>query len=296
MCWSENFCRPIYKSFNSLKQILFICFVTAPVCNVLKLSKKIIRLSFIIFFYHSLNILSTIWMKGWNTFCRYEITVEDQQPEFDRKGSQRKDDPRPETSFGLRQNETRSSKKDKSYPDIQEGTSVQKRIEELQKRSEQDGSHNAKCPKDAQENEAVRMNGQKPHPQGESTKRPEETPKKDNGVHQYANKEAAVKSDSRKDDLEYGMSRLKIQNQGSGSDYDKAGQSSSNVDSGRGSAVYSSGRRPMPEEQGLQQGRDLCIRIFLEKCSLPTYFSLFTHTHIVKQLILYLFIYSLLLC
>ncbi|XP_026674882.1 uncharacterized protein LOC108631694, partial [Ceratina calcarata] len=58
-----------------------------------------------------------------------------------------------------------------------------------------------------------------------------------------------IKSDARKDELEHGMSRLKIQNQGSGSDYDKTGQSSSNVDSGRGSAVYSSGRRPPPEDQ-----------------------------------------------
>lgn len=31
---------------------------------------------------------------------------------------------------------------------------------------------------------------------------------------------------------------------GASSDYDKAGQSSSNADSGRGSAAYSSGRRP----------------------------------------------------
>lgn len=39
---------------------------------------------------------------------------------------------------------------------------------------------------------------------------------------------------------------LRKHNTGSGasSDYDKAGQSSSNADSGRGSAAYSSGRRP----------------------------------------------------
>lgn len=42
------------------------------------------------------------------------------------------------------------------------------------------------------------------------------------------------------------VKNLRKHNTGSGtsSDYDKAGQSSSNADSGRGSAAYSSGRRP----------------------------------------------------
>ncbi|XP_034943373.1 myb-like protein P isoform X2 [Chelonus insularis] len=60
----------------------------------------------------------------------------------------------------------------------------------------------------------------------------------------------------KREDLEHRMARMKIQNQGSGSDYDKPGQSSSNVDSGRGSAVYSSGRRPPLVDQNHQQARD----------------------------------------
>lgn len=71
------------------------------------------------------------------------------------------------------------------------------------------------------------------------------------GHHQKDTASIAVKLELMKKDelLEQGMNRLKLQNHpGSGSDYDKAGQSSSNVDSGRGSAVYSSGRRPPPED------------------------------------------------
>lgn len=52
------------------------------------------------------------------------------------------------------------------------------------------------------------------------------------------------------------MRNLRKQNTGSAtsSDYDKAGQSSSNADSGRGSAAYSSGRRP----GGIDTNNDNC--------------------------------------
>lgn len=121
---------------------------------------------------------------------------------------------------------------------------MQKRIEEIQKRTEQQDVHlGTKSPKDDADGSRV----------GLATKMIGETAKRFE-VGQYNGKESVVKSDNRKDDLEHGISRMKIQNQGSGSDYDKAGQSSSNVDSGRGSAVYSSGRRPPPEDHNLTQG------------------------------------------
>lgn len=187
---------------------------------------------------------------------RYEITVEDRsQGESGRNGSQRNEEYRPETSFGIRRDETRTSKRDHEQSssgqegggggqDSTEGNSVQKRIEELQKRAEQEGGHFSS--KSAKEDaEGLRV-GLATKMIGEASKRLE--------AGQYGGKEVAVKADSRKDDLEQGIGRLKIQNQGSGSDYDKAGQSSSNVDSGRGSAVYSSGRRPPPDDQTLAQG------------------------------------------
>ncbi|XP_070513333.1 uncharacterized protein [Cardiocondyla obscurior] len=183
---------------------------------------------------------------------RYEITVEDRsQCEPGRNGLQRNEEYRPETSFGIRKDETRASKRDQEQgsaqemgQDTMEGNSVQKRIEELQKRVEQDGHFNSKLPKD--DADGLRV--------GLATKMISEASKKLDGG-QYSGKEPAMKSD-RKDDLEQGIGRLKIQNQGSGSDYDKAGQSSSNVDSGRGSAVYSSGRRPPPDDQTLAQVQD----------------------------------------
>ncbi|EGI62596.1 hypothetical protein G5I_09070 [Acromyrmex echinatior] len=183
---------------------------------------------------------------------RYEITVEDRsQCESGRNGLQRNEEYRPETSFGIRRDETRTSKREQEQGSGQEGgqnsiegNSVQKRIEELQKRTEQESHLNSKPPKD--DADGLRV--------GLATKMIGETSKRlDSG--QYSGKESVVKSD-RKDDLEQGIGRLKIQNQGSGSDYDKAGQSSSNVDSGRGSAVYSSGRRPPPDDQTLAQAQD----------------------------------------
>ncbi|XP_025159075.1 uncharacterized protein LOC105187047 isoform X2 [Harpegnathos saltator] len=198
---------------------------------------------------------------------RYEITVEDRnQDETGRNGSQRNDEYRPETSFGIRRDETRTSKREHEQSssgqegagggggggggggqDLVEGNSVQKRIEELQKRAEQEGGHFGS--KSAKETDADGLRI------GLATKMIGEASKRLEGG-QYGGKETAVKADSRKDDLERGIGRLKIQNQGSGSDYDKTGQSSSNVDSGRGSAVYSSGRRPPPDDQTLAQVQD----------------------------------------
>lgn len=183
---------------------------------------------------------------------KYEITVEEHQTDFGRSGSQKKDEYRPETSFGIRREEARSSKREQEnnnhhHQEAQNSIqtlSVQKRIEELQKKNEQDGIYTAKLSKEGSENEDVRNSGQKI----EISKRLENS--------QVNNKENYLKGESRKDELEHGIARMKIQGQGqgSGSDYDKAGQSSSNVDSGRGSAVYSSGRRPLPENQGHAQG------------------------------------------
>ncbi|XP_076240975.1 uncharacterized protein LOC143183336 [Calliopsis andreniformis] len=175
---------------------------------------------------------------------RYEITVENHGPgEFG--DSQRKDEHRPETSFGIRRDEPiRCSKRDQeqvgvSGPENQEseGASVQKRIEEIQKRAEE-SHYSPKASKEHAEADAARSSSGSKIGNSDGSKRAENQYAKDFG-----------KSESRKDELEHGIGRLKIQNQGSGSDYDKAGQSSSNVDSGRGSAVYSSGRRPPPEDQ-----------------------------------------------
>ncbi|XP_051176444.1 putative mediator of RNA polymerase II transcription subunit 26 isoform X2 [Leptopilina boulardi] len=190
---------------------------------------------------------------------KYEITVEEHQMDFGRSGSQRKDEYRPETSFGIRREEARSSKREQDHhhhhnnnkqQDAQNSNqtlSVQKRIEELQKKNEQDGIYTAKLSKEGSENEdIIRNSGQKM----DITKRMENS-------QIINNKENYMKNETRnKDDIEHGIARMKIQGQGSGSDYDKAGQSSSNVDSGRGSAVYSSGRRPPPENQGHAQGQD----------------------------------------
>ncbi|XP_015587077.1 uncharacterized protein LOC107263917 isoform X3 [Cephus cinctus] len=173
---------------------------------------------------------------------KYEITVEDRQAEFARNGSQRKEEYRPETSFGIRREELRASKRDQDYvEESKDSSAVQKRVEELQKRGET--SYSPKLSKESLDNDIVRNTTHNTSKRIDD-KRPE------------AVKENPIKGDTRRDDLDQGMSRLKIQNQGSGSDYDKAGQSSSNVDSGRGSAVYSSGRRPPPEDQGLPQGQD----------------------------------------
>ncbi|XP_017763585.1 PREDICTED: uncharacterized protein LOC108553271, partial [Eufriesea mexicana] len=178
---------------------------------------------------------------------RYEITVEDRgQGEFRRSDSQRKDEYRPETSFGIRRDDAvRCSKREQEQMGIpgqenqeSEGTSVQKRIEELQKRAEEN-HYNPKVSKEGLETDVTRSSPGTKIGNGDGPKRME---------NQYT-KDTVAKSDARKDELEHGIGRLKIQNQGSGSDYDKAGQSSSNVDSGRGSAVYSSGRRPPPEDQ-----------------------------------------------
>ncbi|XP_012148667.2 uncharacterized protein LOC100877788 isoform X3 [Megachile rotundata] len=168
---------------------------------------------------------------------RYEITVEDRGlGEFGRTDSQRKDEYRPETSFGIRRDDAvRCSKREQEAPAQEnqesEATSVQKRIEELQKRAEE-SHYGAKVSKEGD------ADGARNCLKSVDTKRNESQYPKEPG-----------KTEARKDELEHGIGRLKIQNQGSGSDYDKAGQSSSNVDSGRGSAVYSSGRRPPPEDQ-----------------------------------------------
>ncbi|KAG7198059.1 hypothetical protein KM043_018229 [Ampulex compressa] len=173
---------------------------------------------------------------------RYEITVEDHGQEFGRSGSEKKEEYRPETSFGIRREENgRSSKKEQEFQQAQEGQdsdgSVQRRIEELQKKSEETGYGTSKLSKELEET----RNGGKSK---EAGKRLEQGQFKD------------CKQECRKDELEHGIAKLKIQNQGSGSDYDKAGQSSSNVDSGRGSAVYSSGRHPPPEDLNLTQVQD----------------------------------------
>lgn len=118
---------------------------------------------------------------------------------------------------------------------------MQAKIKEFQERSEQETS---KVTKDNQEFEN-RVNGQ--------VKKCED--KTDNVNTSYKDENSRKDLSCRKNDLEHGIDRLKIQHLGSGSEYDKAGQSSSNVDSGRGSAVYSSGRRVLPEEAGLQQGQ-----------------------------------------
>ncbi|XP_076169197.1 uncharacterized protein LOC143147653 [Ptiloglossa arizonensis] len=178
---------------------------------------------------------------------RYEITVENHGlGEFGRSDSQRKDEYRLETSFAIRRDETiRCSKREQDSVGVPgqentelEGTSVQKRIEELQKRVEEN-HYGAKPSKDTMEPDGARSSSGLKIGHVDGTKRVE---------NQYT-KDAVLKSETKKDELEHGIGRLKIQNQGSGSDYDKAGQSSSNVDSGRGSAVYSSGRRPPPEDQ-----------------------------------------------
>jgi hypothetical protein len=172
---------------------------------------------------------------------------------------QRNEEYRPDAGFGIRRDEnSRSSKREQEQgssnqeggQDLTEGSSVQKRIEELQKRAEQEGHFNCKPKDDGADGLRV---GLATKMIGEASKRLE--------AGQYSAKETVMKSDSRKDDLEQGIGRLKIQNQGSGSDYDKAGQSSSNVDSGRGSAVYSSGRRPPPDDQTLAQGEHLLKNI-----------------------------------
>ena len=186
---------------------------------------------------------------------KYEITVEDRQSDFGRNGSQRKEEYRSEPSFGVRRNEVRSSKREQEQTqEAQNSTqniSVQKRIEEVQKKSEQDGIYTAKVSKESTENDKIRNSGQK----ADTSKRLEAA--------QFNSKENFSKNESRKDDLEHGIARLKIQGQGSGSDYDKTGQSSSNVDSGRGSAVYSSGRRPPPEDHDLVQGWNIHFLHFI---------------------------------
>lgn len=180
---------------------------------------------------------------------RYEITVEDRgQGEFGKTESQRKDEYRAETGFAIRRDDAvRCSKREQeqlapasSCQENQESETsfIQKKIEELQKRPEEN-HYNVKVLKESVETDIGRSSSGTKIGNGEPLKKME---------NQYA-KDSLMKSETRKDELEHGISRLKIQNQGSGSDYDKAGQSSSNVDSGRGSAVYSSGRRPPPEDQ-----------------------------------------------
>lgn len=196
------------------------------------------------------------------------------QCEPGRNGLQRNEEYRPETSFGIRRDETRTSKREQEQGSSSqeggqnsvEGNSVQKRIEELQKRTEQEGHLNSKPLKD--DADGLRV--------GLATKMISEASKRlDSG--QYSGKESVVKSD-RKDDLEQGIGRLKIQNQGSGSDYDKAGQSSSNVDSGRGSAVYSSGRRPPPDDQTLAQGKNRLSDFTLNFLVVVILLHTYTHT------------------
>ena len=215
---------------------------------------------------------------------KYEITVEERvgDMEFGRQGSQRQhqqhDEVRPETSFGVRRDEARSSKRDLITGEYlqqdanQEGKdlgAVQKRIEEMRKRNEQEGisSNYGQKIKDISEVDSTRMNpAQKNQGQvNDAAKKIEDNSRRlENSGFQDRNG-AINKLDGRKDDLEHGMSRLKLQNQGSGSDYEKAGQSSSNVDSGRGSAVYSSGRRPAPEDQSHPPGLFIYCKIFIIK-------------------------------
>lgn len=203
---------------------------------------------------------------------KYEITVEERQQnqsqsDFDgRSGSQRKEEyNRPETSFGLRREELRNStNRDNDYcsndtKEPKEGTTIMpKRVDELQKRPEAE-SYSPNPMKKINDSETSKNSMQSKRLTGdvyqpnESIKRLDDPTKKQD-AERYAVQESTTKQEGRKDDIEHGMNRLKIHNQGSGSDYDKAGQSSSNVDSGRGSAVYSSGRRPPAEDQILAQG------------------------------------------
>lgn len=198
---------------------------------------------------------------------KYEITVEERhgqsQGEFGRSGSQRKDEyNRPETSFGVRREELRNSTRETDYDDVKDGKEtasiMPKRVEELQKCGEIDNNYSPSPLKKTNDSETPK-NCQSKRVAGDvyqttdNLKRLEDSARKSEVDH-YSGQDLPAKSEPRKDDLEQGINRLKIHNQGSGSDYDKAGQSSSNVDSGRGSAVYSSGRRPPPEDQILVQG------------------------------------------
>ncbi|CAG5101629.1 Protein of unknown function [Cotesia congregata] len=162
----------------------------------------------------------------------YEITVEGQ--EFATDDNNKNDghrrlngDFRPDTSFGNRRDDARSSKKELEKLNQEQDTSKSEKKDIEREANSKETFADPK--KNFSKAEDRKVNG------GEEMK----------------------KSEFKKEDLESGMMRLKInQNQGSGSDYDKAGQSSSNVDSGRGSAVYSSGRRPPPVDQNHGQARD----------------------------------------
>ncbi|XP_063992927.1 uncharacterized protein LOC135170802 isoform X1 [Diachasmimorpha longicaudata] len=175
---------------------------------------------------------------------KYEITVEDRSQEFNRNDSQRQnEDFRPETSFCNRKDNIRSSKKDNDVSqgeDVTKESGVLKKMADIQKRGD------SKDPSEIDGTKGGPKNGGQVN---EAARRIEESTRKLEVNYQG-------KEGGRKEELDHSMARLKIQNQGSGSDYDKAGQSSSNVDSGRGSAVYSSGRRPPPEDQNHPQGQD----------------------------------------
>uniref|UniRef100_A0A0C9QMX8 SAM domain-containing protein n=2 Tax=Fopius arisanus TaxID=64838 RepID=A0A0C9QMX8_9HYME len=178
---------------------------------------------------------------------KYEITVEDRCQEFTRSDSQRNDEFRPETSFGNRKDDARTSKKESDVShgeEVTKDSAVQKKIAEIQRRGES---------KDCSETDNSRGGAKNGGQVNEAAKRIEESNRR--LEMSYQGKEG-IREGGRKEEMDHSMARLKIQNQGSGSDYDKAGQSSSNVDSGRGSAVYSSGRRPPPEDQSHPQGQD----------------------------------------
>ncbi|KAK0082077.1 hypothetical protein PV325_011120 [Microctonus aethiopoides] len=202
------------------------------------------------------NVKKNINAMGGNE--NYEITVENrkQQQEYDRnENSRRKDDElRPETSFGNRRDNDMGmvGKKDSQLvnselcQDI--GGELNSKDQNNQRRIDESQIKDDSLNKVIDNNDYTRKdNVSQLH---ETTKRIEETTRR-----LEINYQSRESKDGRRDDIDNGISRLKIQNQGSGSDYDKAGQSSSNVDSGRGSAVYSSGRRPPPEDQ-IPQARD----------------------------------------
>ncbi|XP_057332353.1 transcription factor mef2A isoform X1 [Microplitis mediator] len=173
---------------------------------------------------------------------KYEITVEGRGQEFaDDKNdnAQRRaqnGDFRPDTSFGNRRDDVRCSKKDSDKYNQEQ---------ELSANDKNELGHNKVQEPAAKREDFSESNGKDGKKNAQL--KPEER----------KSAEDKKTSELKKEDLENGMMRLKINhNQGSGSDYDKPGQSSSNVDSGRGSAVYSSGRRPPPVDQNHGQNRD----------------------------------------
>jgi hypothetical protein len=196
----------------------------------------------------------------------YEMSVDKfQVSHFSRNNSKKMtmNEHRPETSVGIYSQETRLSS-GKDYlrdlaPDTQEstGTSIKKRIEELHVKNENESCQD---PRTTYKN-IMKIDGQKWEEKSqtiENIKKPlmgveeSNTAKRELTIQLNSNNKESQSSQN-KDGVEHGIAKLKV-HPGSGSDYDKAGQSSSNVDSGRGSAVYSSGRRLPVEDLNNPQG------------------------------------------